>query len=98
MTTATIPTAAAEGRRSKSTIAPLEFTRKRWLQAIIAFNFVFLYFPIVALIALSFNDSKRNITWQGFTLKYYGKAFTNPALHDAALNTLIIAFVSTVIS
>jgi spermidine/putrescine transport system permease protein len=98
MTAATISAPAAARRRPGSTIAPLEFTRKRWLQAIIAFNFLFLYFPIVALIAFSFNDSKRNITWQGFTLKYYETAFTNPALHDAALNTLIIAFISTVVS
>lgn len=98
MTAATLPAPAAARRQSRSTVAPLEFTRKRWLQAIITLNFVFLYFPIVALIAFSFNDSKRNITWQGFTFKYYEKAFTNPALHDAALNTLIIAVVSTVIS
>jgi spermidine/putrescine transport system permease protein len=83
---------------AKPRIAPLEFTRKRWLQAILAFNFVFLYFPIVALVAFSFNDSKRNITWQGFTFKYYDKAFHNPALHDAALNTLIIATISTLVS
>lgn len=98
MTAATLRAPATPRRQSRATIAPLEFTRKRWLQAIIAFNFVFLYFPIVALIAFSFNDSKRNITWQGFTFKYYDKAFHNPALHDAALNTLIIAVVSTVVS
>jgi spermidine/putrescine transport system permease protein len=98
MTTATIPAASAGRRAPKTKIAPLEFTRKRWLQAIIAFNFLFLYFPIVALIAFSFNDSKRNITWQGFTFKYYDKAFHNAALHDAALNTLIIASISTLVS
>ena len=98
MTATTLRAPATPRRRSRSTIAPLEYTRKRWLQAIIAFNFVFLYFPIVALIAFSFNDSKRNITWQGFTFKYYDKAFHNRGLHDAALNTLIIAVVSTVVS
>ena len=41
------------------------------------FAFLFLYFPIISLIAFSFNDSKRNITWQGFTLRYYEKAFDN---------------------
>jgi len=97
MATATMP-ATATRRVPKTKIAPLEFTRKRWLQAIIVFNFVFLYFPIVALIAFSFNDSKRNITWQGFTFKYYDKAFHDVALHDAALNTLIIASISTLVS
>jgi spermidine/putrescine transport system permease protein len=61
-------------------------------------NFVFLYFPIVALIAFSFNDSKRNITWQGFTFKYYVQAFNNASLHEAFINSMIIAFWSTVIS
>jgi spermidine/putrescine transport system permease protein len=85
-------------RRRREPVAPLDFARKRWLQAVLAANFVFLYFPIVALIAFSFNDSKRNITWQGFTLKYYDKAFHNTALHDAFLNTLTIASTSTVVS
>jgi spermidine/putrescine transport system permease protein len=79
-------------------VAPLDFTRRRWLKAVLLANFIFLYFPIVALIAFSFNDSKRNITWQGFTLKYYEKAFTNTSLHDAFMNTITIASTSTVVS
>ena len=62
------------------------------------FTFVFLYFPIVSLIAFSFNDSKRNITWQGFTLRYYEKAFDNAQLHEAFLNSLIVAGISTTVS
>lgn len=62
------------------------------------FAFFFLYFPIVSLIAFSFNDSKRNITWQGFTLKYYEKAFANNQLHDAFLNSLIVAGISTTVA
>lgn len=61
-------------------------------------TFFFLYFPIVSLIAFSFNDSKRNITWQGFTLHYYEKAFDNAQLHEAFLNSLIVAGISTTIS
>lgn len=85
-------------RRRREPVAPLDFARKRWLQAVLIANFVFLYFPIVALIAFSFNDSKRNITWQGFTLKYYEKAFTNTALLDAFSNTIKIAVTSTLVS
>jgi spermidine/putrescine transport system permease protein len=85
-------------RRQKAGIAPLEYTRRLWLQLILAGSFIFLYFPIFALIAFSFNDSKRNITWQGFTFDYYVKAFNNSSLHEAALNTLIIASISTVVS
>jgi spermidine/putrescine transport system permease protein len=82
----------------KARPTPLEYGRKRWLQAVMVCGFLFLYFPIVALIAFSFNDSKRNITWQGFTFKYYAQAYHNQALHDAFLNSMIIAFTSTIVS
>jgi spermidine/putrescine transport system permease protein len=96
--TATALPAQSRPRRRREAIAPLDFTRRRWLKAVLVANFIFLYFPIVSLIAFSFNDSKRNITWQGFTLKYYEKAFTNTALHDAFMNTITIASTSTVVS
>ncbi len=85
-------------RRKASDVTPLEYTRKGWMKLVILANFVFLYFPIVALVAFSFNDSKRNITWQGFTLKYYAQAYNNEALQAAFLNSLIIATTSTVVS
>ncbi len=85
-------------RRRRSRLTPLQYTRKTWLQLLLAFNFLFLYFPIVSLIAFSFNDSKRNITWQGFTLKYYELAFNNTQLHEAFTNSLFIAAVSTLVS
>ncbi len=77
---------------------PIEYGRKRWMQAVLLANFVFLYFPIIALIAFSFNDSKRNIVWKGFTLKYYEKAYNNAALHEAFANSMIVASTSTVVS
>jgi spermidine/putrescine transport system permease protein len=96
--TATALPARTPARRRREAIAPLDFGRRRWLKAVLLVNFVFLYFPIVALIAFSFNDSKRNITWQGFTFKYYEKAFHNTGLHEAFFNTLQIASTSTVVS
>ena len=77
---------------------PLEYTRKKWFQLVLLLNFIFLYFPIVALIAFSFNNSRRNITWRGFTFKYYVKAFHNESLFDAFLNSLIVAGISTAVS
>ena len=91
-----VRTLARRRRRDRAT--PLEYGRKRWLQLVMAGSFIFLYFPIVALVAFSFNDSKRNITWQGFTLKYYVQAFNNASLHEAFLNSMIIAAWSTVVS
>ena len=88
----------AARKRHHDRPTPLEYGRKRWLQAVMLGNFVFLYFPIVALVAFSFNDSKLNITWKGFTLKYYVQAFNNASLHEAFVNSMIIAFWSTVVS
>ena len=90
--------AASRRRLTRSRPTPLEYTRKKWFQLILLLNFIFLYFPIVALVAFSFNNSRRNITWRGFTLKYYVKAFNNESLFDAFVNSLIVAGISTVVS
>ena len=77
---------------------PLEYSRRFWLQLWLAATFVFLYAPIVILIAFSFNDSRRNIVWQGFTLDYYARAWANASLIEAFANSLVIALVSTTFS
>ncbi len=77
---------------------PLNYIRYWWMKATIAVVFVFLYAPIVAMVAFSFNDSKRNIIWHGFTFKYYEKAWNNESLFEAFSNSLIIATTSMVFS
>ena len=77
---------------------PLDYHRKRWLHLWIAATFLFLYAPIVILVIFSFNDSKRNIVWRGFTLDYYRKALANPSLIEAFTNSLTIALIATVVS
>jgi spermidine/putrescine transport system permease protein len=79
-------------------IGPLDYTRRLWLRLWLLAVFVFLYAPIVILIVFSFNDSRRNIVWQGFTTDYYAKAAENASLIEAFSNSLIIAVVSTVLS
>jgi len=59
---------------------------------------IFLYAPLLTLMAFSFNDSKRNIVWKGFTLKYYDKVLHNDSLIAAFGNSLTIAAISTLIS
>ena len=77
---------------------PLEYTRKAWMRLVLLATFVFLYAPIATLIGFSFNDSKRNIVWRGFTTKYYEKALANDGLIEAFTNSLAIAVISTLIS
>ena len=85
-------------RRPKTDIGLLDYHRRLWLQVTVALTLIFLYAPILTLMAFSFNDSKRNIVWRGFTLKYYEKAASNAELMEAFLNSLTIAFVSTIMS
>lgn len=87
---------AEAGRRKR--IGPLDYTRRWWLRLVVAFTFLTLYAPIVTLIAYSFNDSRRNIVWRGFTFKYYEKAWNNDSLFEAFVNSLSIALVNTLIS
>jgi spermidine/putrescine transport system permease protein len=84
--------------RPKRRVLPLDYARRRSMQALLAGIFIFLYFPIVALVAFSFNNSRRNVTWQGFTFDFYVKAFNNASLHEAFTNSMIVAGVSTLVS
>lgn len=58
----------------------------------------FLYVPIFILIAFSFNDSKINAVWKGFTLQWYASLWSNSNVIEATKITLIVAIVSTIIS
>ena len=82
----------------QSPSGPLDYHRRWPLRAILICILIFMYAPIFTLIAFSFNDSKRNIVWHGFTLKYYEKAFANAELMLAFGNSLAIALFSTLIS
>ena len=77
---------------------PLDYLRRWELQAWLAMVGVFLYAPLITLMVFSFNDSRRNIVWKGFTLKYYALALTDESLLEAFGNSLTIAAVSTVVS
>ena len=59
---------------NRTAIAPLEYTRKLWMRSWVGLTMLFLYAPLIVLMIFSFNDSRRNIEWKGFTLKYYEKA------------------------
>ena len=78
--------------------APLEYARTLWLRSWVGAVMVFLYAPLLVLMIFSFNDSKRNIVWHGFTTKYYVKAWHDSSLIEALGNSLTIAALSTVFS
>ncbi len=77
---------------------PLDYGKSPWLIGFGLIIFVLLYAPIIQLIAFSFNDSKRNIVWRGFTLKYYEKAWNNVSLVEAFVNSITIAVMCTIVA
>lgn len=85
-------------RPKKEKPGPLEYMRQWPLRVIVAATLLFLYLPLITLMVFSFNDSRRNIVWNGFTLKYYEKVFQNDSLIQAFVNSLTIAFFTTIFS
>lgn len=60
--------------------------------------YIFLYLPIIVVVAFSFNTSERNIVFGGFTFEWYAKMFQNTQLMQSFCNTIIVAVVSTLVS
>jgi len=77
---------------------PLDYLARWPLRLWVGGVLAFLYIPLLTLMAFSFNTSKRNIVWRGFTLDWYDKVFHNTDLLVAFANSMTIAALSTVIS
>jgi spermidine/putrescine transport system permease protein len=60
--------------------------------------FAFFYLPIAILILFSFNQSKLNIVWTGFTLEWYAALWRDRALVRTLQNSLIVAAATTGLS
>ena len=60
--------------------------------------FLFLYAPIFVLIAFSFNDSRSNAVWGGFTLDWYLELFQNRSVLEALQTTLLVSVLATAIA
>ena len=72
---------------------------KRFLQDFyLVLILIFLYAPIATMTVLSFNSSKSRTQWGGFTTKWYSELFTSSTIMTALYNTLLIAFLSSIIA
>jgi len=58
----------------------------------------FLYLPLLILALYSFNESRINAVWSGFTLDWYLSLFKNRRVLESLTNSLIVAFASTIVS
>ncbi len=61
-------------------------------------GYAFLYIPLVIVVVYSFNDSRLNAEWVGFTFGWYDKLFHNEEMLTAAGNSLLIALVASAVS
>ncbi|MCM3080441.1 ABC transporter permease [Brevibacillus invocatus] len=59
---------------------------------------VFLYLPIAILILYSFNESRINAVWNGFTWKWYISLFENRQVMQALTNSLTIGLISSILA
>jgi spermidine/putrescine transport system permease protein len=62
------------------------------------FVFLFFYLPIAILVLFSFNQSRLNIIWTGFTLDWYAALWNDTVLVRTLQNSLIVATATTVLS
>ncbi len=60
--------------------------------------YAFLYVPLIVVAIFSFNDSRLNAEWVGFTLKWYRQLLENDAMLQAAANSLIIATCAAIVA
>ena len=59
---------------------------------------LFLYLPIVVLIAQSFNAGVSRANWQGFSFRWYVELFKSPTIMKALYITVTIALLAALIS
>jgi len=72
--------------------------RSRWLWLAAILAYVFLYAPLAIVVVYSFNDSRLNAQWVGFTLDWYRKLFADEEMLIAARNSLLIGVVASAVS
>lgn len=72
---------------------------RSWLARVFSgLTFLFLYAPIAVVVLFSFNTSRRNVLFEGFTFDWYLKLAGNRALIEAFRNTMLIALSATAIA
>lgn len=72
---------------------------RHWLPwTLAAAVFAFLYGPLLLVAAYSFNDSRLNAEWTGFTLDWYRQLLDDAPMLAAARNSLLVAGVTSAVS
>ncbi len=61
-------------------------------------GYAFLYVPLLIVVVYSFNDSRLNAEWVGFTFGWYDKLFHNQDMLLAAGNSLLIGLTASAVA
>lgn len=69
-----------------------------WQAVFSTLVFIFMYLPILVLGFYSFNQSPYSAAWQGFTLEWYQKLFSDERILAAVKNSLIVALSAVTVS
>jgi spermidine/putrescine transport system permease protein len=94
-------TAAATVARTESVGSRFHRFLDRWLLPVYVVGVtLYLILPVVVMILFSFNDpaGRSNLTWRGFSLDAWLNPLGRPGLAGAVENSMIIAFIATIVS
>ncbi len=72
--------------------------RKFFKRFYLAIILLFLYIPIIVMIAQSFNAGKSRAVWEGFSFRWYAELFSDNAIMSALSVTVTIALLAALIS
>jgi len=72
--------------------------RRPWLWTAALVAYAFLYVPLIIVVVYSFNNSRLNAEWVGFTLDWYRQLFSDADMLAAAVNSLIVGVTASVVS
>lgn len=65
---------------------------------ILALTMIFFYLPILYIIVFSFNGSRSLTHFDGFSLQWYEKMFSDRTMMEAVGYTILVAVLSTIVS
>ena len=69
-----------------------------WPILVMLLVYLFLYMPILVVVVYSFNQNTSNMTFQGFTLRWYAEVLHGSNLWGNLFLSLKLSFVSMIIS
>jgi spermidine/putrescine transport system permease protein len=73
----------------------------RWILPVyVVFVTLYLVLPVLVMILFSFNDpaGRSNLNWRGFSIEAWLNPLGRPGLPEAVFNSILIAFVSTIVA